>query len=185
MTEYIYVLRLAPSGRVKVGRSDSLGGRLARHIEAAAFGGGHLDRVFSAACADSVAAERALLKAVSSLPGARIVHGRETFEGVTFAVAAAIAEDVVERALVIEADTPDLVPPLLRAVADLAGDLADDERLSSRLIIEKLAPDMTEKRLGGLLRGWGAPTGRNRGGQASGPRVGDVRAAIVRLRRAA
>lgn len=186
MTEFVYAIRLAPSGRIKVGRTNQLGSRISRHTEAAAFGGAFLDQVFSAACENSTAAEREIITTLHALPGARLVHGKETFSGVAFPVVAAIVDDAARRAgegsiPEVPDDTPLSipVPDLLRAVFDHAVDLADSERVPTLEILKRFAPDLNITIIGRTFRSWGAPSGRDRNGP-SGPKVGDIRAAVYR-----
>jgi S-DNA-T family DNA segregation ATPase FtsK/SpoIIIE len=74
------------------------------------------------------------------------------------------------------------VPELLESVFDFAHELGDDERVPTTEIRKRFEPELSEKRIGGLFRSWGAPTGRARGGEKMGPRVGDIRAAVQRIR---
>lgn len=94
MKGWIYVLELAPSGHVKVGRTEKLGPRLTQHLTTATFGGGAVVRVMSFATEDSRTAERELLAMLAAHPRSYIAHGRETFAGLTFMEVAGIADQV-------------------------------------------------------------------------------------------
>lgn len=95
MKGWIYVLELAPAGRVKVGRTEALARRLAKHLASASFSGGAVTRVMSFAVDDTATAERELLASVAAHPRSVLVHGRETFAGITFMEAVGIADQVV------------------------------------------------------------------------------------------
>lgn len=97
MSGWIYIVELAPTGHVKVGRTAKLGARLAAHIANASFGGAAVSRTFSVACDDYEAAEKALIAALSRQRGAVLAHGKETFVGVAFTEAIAKADEVVAR----------------------------------------------------------------------------------------
>src|SRR5690606_20087210 len=60
-TEWVYVIELAPSGHVKVGRTSKLASRINAHVANAGFGGSSVARVFSVACTNAATVERALL----------------------------------------------------------------------------------------------------------------------------
>lgn len=94
MKGWIYVLELAPTGRIKVGRTGTLTRRLTKHLAAASFAGGEITRVMSFAVDDTEAAERELAAAVGAHPRSTLVHGRETFGGIRFMEAASIADRV-------------------------------------------------------------------------------------------
>lgn len=94
MSGWIYVVELHPSGNVKVGRTAKLGSRMTAHIAKAAFGGASIVRTFSVACADSVAAEWSLLRALRERQGVYVAHGQETFGGISFMDVARIANEV-------------------------------------------------------------------------------------------
>jgi hypothetical protein len=95
MHGWIYVLELAPSGWVKVGKTETLSKRVARHIGTARFGGGRVVSVLSFAADDMDSAERNLLIDLAAHPGATLVHGRETFAGLPFMEVARLADRVV------------------------------------------------------------------------------------------
>lgn len=119
--EWLYVIELA-TGHVKVGRTASLPRRVASHLANAAFGGGAVSQVYASACADAQRLERDLLVAVGNLPGVELVHGAETFAGVTFTQAVAIAARLADAstAPAVTSPYPDLVADC-RAVLDAAG----------------------------------------------------------------
>lgn len=112
----------------------------------------------------------------------------------SFAVAAAIVEDVADRlldgSLFPAPPQPHPVPPhvsrpipkLLNAIYIEVEDLPDDARPSSRELRKKLAPEMTEAAFGRQLRKWGCPSGRTVAYPNMGPKVGDVRTAVSRIR---
>jgi S-DNA-T family DNA segregation ATPase FtsK/SpoIIIE len=73
------------------------------------------------------------------------------------------------------------VPELLARVCDYVADMDDHERVSTLKIRADFAPELSVKKIGGMFRGWGAASGRDRGGDASGPLVSDVRRAVERI----
>lgn len=106
MSEWLYVIELAPSGRIKVGRTDHPARRVGAHIANAAFGGGEVARMMLFACPGSRMVEQDLIAAVEAA-GGQLAHGRESFAGVTFMAVVAIADDLTRRAT---RPTPGLAP---------------------------------------------------------------------------
>lgn len=94
MAGWIYAVELWPAGYVKVGRTTRLGRRLQQHLSAAGFGGAEIVRVHAVACDDVAAAERSALVSLARLPGAAVVHGTETFAGVSFDAACARLDEL-------------------------------------------------------------------------------------------
>lgn len=94
--EWLYVIELAPSGFVKVGRTAKIGARLSQHIANARFGGGAVARVFTTACNNAALCERVLIDTLARKRGVVLVHGKETFAGVTFSDAVEMANKAAD-----------------------------------------------------------------------------------------
>lgn len=98
MNGWIYVLQLTPSDRVKVGQTVSLTKRLNQHLAAAGFNGGSIDRIGAFAVADNVGeVERQILDKLSRTTGATVVHGKETFGGLTFDQVSEIINAIIQK----------------------------------------------------------------------------------------
>lgn len=125
MGEWLYVLEVNPGARIKVGRTASLGRRMAAHGSASEFGGGELTKVYAVSCRDAKAAEFELIAAVAAQDGAQVVLGREMFTGVTFLQATELAE------LIADGRRPGAQPSPLPTglISDCRAAFADDARL--------------------------------------------------------
>lgn len=165
---WLYVLELAPSGWVKVGHTAKIGARLTTHIANAGFGGATITRTFSAACGDAETAEDALLAAMHAHPGAALVHGRETFSGVPFAVAAHAADRVVASQIAAPRASESLTAAVMAALAKEP--LHTDELLAKLATAEPTYARLTARELASALREYGIRPcqlwrhGRNRKG---------------------
>jgi hypothetical protein len=157
IAEWIYIIQLAPTGYIKVGRTTSLGRRLVTHVGNAACGGSEVARVMLFACVDSATKERRLIRAVAELSGATTAYGKETFRGVTFMAAVAIADEIAGSPIQ-RANCNDSVQSLLAAACEVM-----DEIASTRMSLDELRrrltgrwPDLygylTNHALGALLR---------------------------------
>lgn len=74
------------------------------------------------------------------------------------------------------------IPEVLESIFDFVHDRADRDRVAARDLRERFDPDSNDSAFGRQLRRWGCPSGRDGGRGPSGPRVGDVRAAVERMR---
>lgn len=157
MRGWIYVLEIAPSGRIKVGRTETLARRLSKHLAAASFGGGQIVRVLSFMADDPESAERELLAMIAAHPRSSLAHGRETFSGLTFMEVAGLAEQVTgyRTGSPWEPGTGDFLG-LCAAALDTAG----ATRASLDYLLELLGDDgpPTKHDLGRALRRAGAKT---------------------------
>jgi S-DNA-T family DNA segregation ATPase FtsK/SpoIIIE len=77
---------------------------------------------------------------------------------------------------------PSEIPEVLESIFDFVHHRDDRERVASRDLRARFDPEVSEKAFGDQLRRWGCPTGRDGGRGPSGPRVGDILAAVERMR---
>jgi DNA segregation ATPase FtsK/SpoIIIE, S-DNA-T family len=74
------------------------------------------------------------------------------------------------------------IPEVLESIFDFVHGREDGERVASRDLRMRFDPDSNDTAFGLQLRRWGCPAGRDGGRGPSGPRVGDIRAAVARMR---
>lgn len=162
MSGWIYVLELAPTGWVKVGRTNKLGARLTTHIANAGFGGASITRAFAVACAKDEAVEKEVLAALPRQPGVTLVHGKETFAGVDFPEAVRVADAIAARAVTSvegRASIEVLPQPYAGSLDDIVAAMQGEAKVRTQVVLQRLVRESPEnylawdcKRLSAFLR---------------------------------
>jgi S-DNA-T family DNA segregation ATPase FtsK/SpoIIIE len=86
--------------------------------------------------------------------------------------------DEIEDADVVASE----IPEVLESIFDFVHGRDDKDRVAARDLRERFDPDSNDTKFGLQLRRWGCPSGRDGGRGPSGPRVGDIRVAVERMR---